>query len=375
MPKNNVIKGSDGRYRYRTTDANGDRVELRSRAREKKGAFLKRCDAIDKASKTVAYSQTFDDLFTLWMQDYVRAKCSKAYYTSCDQIYRRYVKPHIGHRELHKVKRKDVYDCMTRAEETGIAASTVKKVRLCISAPYAWAQNTIGLDIVSPTLGLIYRFDAADKKGRNRVIAPEDMQRILDAAKASKYENYFHILAMTGMRPSEALGLKICDIDLKNDVLHIRRGITAYGFSTLKTALAKRDLPISDTLRSVLITQRDSAAFTTKEGWLFPSADGTPSMNAVRHALCRILRQTAVYERGGRNHLKKISLITPAVSCSLYDFRHTFATRMAERNLNPKMLQLLMGHSDIKITLSYYIDVTDQMIGDAKEGMEKMINF
>lgn len=244
-----------------------------------------------------------------------------------------------------------------------------------MSAPYAWAQNILGLDLISPTIGMVYRFESKMKIDRKRVIEAEDMKRILDAAKASKYENYFRILAQTGMRPSETLGLKVSDIDLKEGVLHIRRGITMYGMSPLKTDLAKRDFPLSDTLRDDLIAQRNAVAFTTREGWLFPAADGTPKMNAVKIALNRILRQTEVWERGGHNHLKKLSLLTPAVTCSLYDFRHTFATRMAEKGINPKMLQYLMGHSDIKTTLSYYIDVTDTMIDEAKDGMEKMVNF
>lgn len=375
MPKNNVSKGKDGRYRYRTTDANGARVELRSRSGEKRSDFLRRCNAVDQSAETACYSETFDDLFTLWMAEYVKEKCSKAYYSTCAHIYEHYVKPYLGHLGIHEVKRKDVYECMTRAEKTGIASSTVKKVRLCVSAPYAWAQNILGLDLISPTIGMVYRFESKVKMDRKRVIEAEEMKRILDAAKTSKYEKYFRILAQTGMRPSEALGLKVSDIDLKEGVLHIRRGITLYGMSPLKTDLAKRDFPLSDTLRDDLIAQRKAVAFTTKEGWLFPAADGVPKMNAVKIALNRILRQTTVWERGGHNHLKKLSLLTPAVTCSLYDFRHTFATRMAEKGINPKMLQYLMGHSDIKTTLSYYIDVTDMMINEAKDGMEKMVNF
>lgn len=256
-----------------------------------------------------------------------------------------------------------------------VASSTVKKVRLCVSAPYAWAQNILGLDLISPTIGMVYRFESKVKMGRKRVIEAEEMKRILDAAKASKYEMYFRILAQTGMRPSEALGLKISDIDLKEGVLHIRRGITLYGRSPLKTALAKRDLPLSDQLKKVLLLQKSRVAFLTKEGWLFPASSGTPEMNAVRHALRRILKQTEVWERGGHNHLKKVSLLKPAVVCSLYDFRHTFATRMAESGVHPKMLQKLMGHSDIKTTLSYYIDVTDKMVDEAKKEMDRMVKF
>ena len=63
------------------------------------------------------------------------------------------------------------------------------------------------------------------------------------------------------------------------------------------------------------------------------------------------------------------SVTTPPVAFSLYDFRHTFATRMASKGMNPKTLQYIMGHSDISTTLRYYVGITDEMMEDAKQIM------
>lgn len=374
MPKNNIIKGKDGRYRYRTTNADGKRVEIRSKVNERKRDFIARCDHLDQTSETTMTTETLNDLFYLWLEEHVKIRCSKSHYRSCLYVYESYIKPYLGRHNLHEVKRKEVYEILTKADVSGRAKSTIRKIRLCISAPYAWAQNTLGYNVLSPTVGMMYQFVQKKDRGRNRVIAPEDLSRFLEAAEQSKYYNYFMILAITGLRPSEALGLQISDINLDKNVLEIRRGITIDGLSDLKTDLATRDIPLSNQLKAVLLDQRTRIAFATLDGWLFPSSSGRPEMNAVKIALRRILKQTEVWERGGRNHMKKIKLIIPAVECSLYDFRHTFATRMAEQDLNPKMLQALMGHSDIKTTLSYYVDTTKQMEAEAKAAMDK-INF
>lgn len=50
--------------------------------------------------------------------------------------------------------------------------------------------------------------------------------------------------------------------------------------------------------------------------------------------------------------------------------RHTYCSNMAKSGMNPKVLQYLMGHSDISVTLNTY---THLKIDDAKEEMEKLV--
>ena len=49
--------------------------------------------------------------------------------------------------------------------------------------------------------------------------------------------------------------------------------------------------------------------------------------------------------------------------------RHTYCSNMAKSGMNPKVLQYLMGHSDISVTLNTYIHLK---LDDAKEEMEKL---
>ena len=98
---------------------------------------------------------------------------------------------------------------------------------------------------------------------------------------------------------------------------------------------------------------------------------GTPTMTSVTSALKRIVKQTAKWATGGHNHQKKIKLLTPPIQCTLYDFRRTFATRMAESGMNPTSLKTIMGHSDITTTLKYYVDLTPKMKSQAQELLER----
>lgn len=56
---------------------------------------------------------------------------------------------------------------------------------------------------------------------------------------------------------------------------------------------------------------------------------------------------------------------------SVYQCRHTFCSNMAKSGMNPKMLQYIMGHSDISVTMNTYTHVKFQ---DAQEDFQKAIN-
>ena len=47
---------------------------------------------------------------------------------------------------------------------------------------------------------------------------------------------------------------------------------------------------------------------------------------------------------------------------SPHTLRHTFATRYIERGMNPKTLQIILGHSTIQLTMNLYGHVTDDVL-------------
>lgn len=374
MPKNRICKLKDGRYTYQVMGTSGKRMRINSFVGETKKKFSTRCNNLDRKATQDSGGTTLDALHEMWMRNHVSVHCSNAHYLSCERVYLEYVHPLLGNKEVEDITRKDVAEMLTFMETKGLKRSSISKARSAISAPFNWAIDTLGFELRTPTDGLVYRTkrtaeDEDTLTKSRRCLTREEVKRILQAASGSKYEEYFQILSMTGLRPSEGLGLQVKDVDFKEGVLHIQRGVTMYDMSPLKTVSGRRDIPLFPKLRETLQRQIEHVAFTTKEGWLFPSATGTPSMNALKCAFHRTLSQTAKWETGGHNGMKKVALLTPPVKCVLYDFRHTFATRMAEKGMSAKMLQTLMGHRDIQTTLTYYVDVTEEMKKEASNLM------
>ena len=167
-----------------------------------------------------------------------------------------------------------------------------------------------------------------------------------------KYRNVFLIQMYTGLRVGEALALTTHDIDLQHKKLNIHRTLTTdenghiiMGNKT-KTYAGKRILPIPDFLYPYIVEQMKIAnnQVNNEEKLLFKPHNS------------KYCRRSTI-----NNELKKIFKkefnITDISSHSL---RHTFGTRCIESGVAPVVVQRLMGHKDISVTLNTYTSVFDK---------------
>jgi integrase len=56
---------------------------------------------------------------------------------------------------------------------------------------------------------------------------------------------------------------------------------------------------------------------------------------------------------------------------TFHSLRHTFATTLATRNVNPATAQKMLGHSDVRMTLAVYTHATDEMQDAAVEALSE----
>ena len=54
--------------------------------------------------------------------------------------------------------------------------------------------------------------------------------------------------------------------------------------------------------------------------------------------------------------------------------RHTYGTRLNDAGVNVKAMQAMLGHRDIDITMQIYVDASENLISNAMDGYEEMIN-
>lgn len=184
-----------------------------------------------------------------------------------------------------------------------------------------------------------------------------------------KYYDGMYILFKTGMRISEFTGLTLSDIDMNNRTINIDHQLQKTGtlvyIDTTKTHSGNRVIPMQDDVyeafKRVLAARpklKVEPMIDGYTGFLFFDKDNKPMValhweKYFQHAVDK-------YNRIYRMQLPKI---TPHVC------RHTYCSNMAKSGMNPKVLQYLMGHSDISVTLNTY---THLKLEDAREEMNKL---
>lgn len=161
-----------------------------------------------------------------------------------------------------------------------------------------------------------------------------------------------------GLRIGEALALKISDINLEKNLVHISRTLTFDKNHKLimgefpKTFAGIRDIPIPRFIREEIINQMRLAE-NHKENLLFVNSQGN---YADPKNANKFLKST----------LKKVNIN----DITTHSLRHTYGTRCIEAGMRAVALQRLMGHSDISVTINTYVSVLNKY----KEAELKKLN-
>ena len=188
-----------------------------------------------------------------------------------------------------------------------------------------------------------------------------------------KYKNVFLIQMYLGLRCGEALALTIHDIDLRSKRINISRTLTTdenggiiMGNKT-KTYAGIRTVPIPEFIYPYILEQMRVAnnQNNNEEKLLFKPEDANYTNRAnVNSELKRILKS--------KFNINDIST---------HSLRHSYGTRCIESGMAPVVVQRLMGHRDITVTLNTYTSVFDKFKQNEVDKVNKyyldenLINF
>ena len=189
-----------------------------------------------------------------------------------------------------------------------------------------------------------------------RGLTIDEQKKLLNVLKTEdiKYSEQMMISMFTGMRMGEVNALEVSDVNFKTKTINVYKTVSrgTYGETTIskspKTEAGMRKLPMNDEVAQFF---KDCIGDKTK-GLIF-SNNG------------RIITTSQVNNHYSRA-LEKFEIIDDTIhgKVDLHSLRHTFASRCIEGNCPPKVLQKLLGHKDISVTLNTYTDVFDGYLND-----------
>ncbi len=246
--------------------------------------------------------------------------------------------------------------------ESGLSARSVEQAHVSCTLKQAMHWGIIGRnpsELVTPPRPRTREITALNRCQLNHLLA---------FTAGSRWHVLWVLLGTTGMRLGEALGLKWDDVDLAEGRLVIQRTLQRHPgrglvFAPPKTEKSRRTIHLSDAARQSLLRHRQSeedrrcqAKDWIESGLVFTNMRGGPvESGEINRALTRALQPA------GLPHIR------------VHDLRHTVASILLEAAVHPKIVQDLLGHSTIRLTLDTYSHLTPALHRQAARTMDLVL--
>jgi integrase len=208
-------------------------------------------------------------------------------------------------------------------------------------------------------------------------LTSDEVYKLIEVAKDHWFRPILILAVTTGMRRGELLGLRWDDIDLKKGVLHVRRTVNKYpgydlypGFEIIendpKTRASRRRILLPDVTINALKDQRvlqQAARVEAGEKWQEKNLVFSDQYGDFLNPL-RVGRHFhALLDKAGLPHMR------------FHDLRHSAATILLTMGVHPKVVQELLGHSTIAMTMDTYSHLLPSVQKDAVDKMNDTFRF
>lgn len=253
----------------------------------------------------------------------------------------KYLKPAFGNRQLNDIQTEDIQRFVVQVQ-TGAPNkhNILKSFRTIWKSAKAWGyvRHNPFEDIILPTMA----------KSEQRYFTEAELCRILSMAPEPDKTMYW-LLAQTGLRIGEVLGLTWETVDLENSIVIVQTSVARGKLRDreVKTDAAKRIIPISPRLAEHLSIYRTKLWQANDHNLLFANTAGNP------------WSASSFLDRRFKPFLAGLAI----PDAGFHAFRHASATILSRMKVPMEIRRARMGHTDEEMTLRY----THVIDSDARE--------
>lgn len=351
-------------YVFEVRDNQGKRVTFKKRGFKTKSEALKAEVAakneVNKGIITKPTTMTFGDYLNDWLRNRrdIREVTKKGYST----LIEKHIIPEVGRVKLVNINAMTIENLLSTIEEKGLSESFNKNVFKVIHKALADAE--LKLQIPRNPAALVSKPKVSKKEMFHW--SPDEARGFLAATSNHRLAIIFVLALHCGMRQGEILGLRMSDIDLKNNKLYIRNILNFKRELQVgtKTASGTRSISISSFVVDALINRirnseeekKNAGEKYKSEGFLICTKYGRPLPKHDCHKLWNRLLE--------KHGMRKIRF---------HDLRHTCASLLLSLGIHPKIVQERLGHTSYKITMDLYSHLMPNMQSDASDALEKLL--
>ena len=363
-----ISQRKDGRYQARFTNRFGKRQTIYGKTINEIRQKLRAEQYEDeKQINVVSSDMTLDEWFEIWMET-CKNNCRDTTRQTYRVTYNR-IKASLGWRKLSGL---NLIVMQQAINELKSDASRKDTKKLLVDMLNKAVDSDLLHKNVAKQINTVVSKDS--KPEEPRVLTIEETDLFLEAASHYRYFNAFSLALETGMRIGEIIGLKWSDIDFTNRTIYVNRTLVyiksddesspnynkwGFEFHEPKTDKGRRKIPMTlkayQILKKQLLWKRsiEVKGYEAPEGYedlVFTTTKNTPISPRDTTVVMKFITERI------RKKRPDFEPVTP------HTLRHTFATRCIERGMNPKTLQIILGHSTIQLTMNLYCHVTDDML-------------
>ena len=391
LTNGNVFKRTDGRW--------GGTVWFMDEIGERKRKSFSGTTKQEVGKKMTAYIENFNneietsieanktlrESMTNWLKVFKFPSVERTTYdryecTAINQIY-----PLIGNKIVGNITAADIKKVLNHWMNEGYAYTTVKKVHVILGDyfKYLTQQELIPRNpmnsapmIKKSNFYAIQEKEELPTSETITVFTAEEIEKLkAEASKAYgtgkklyRQAGAYILMLNTGLRAGEMLGVLNSDIDLKNRVIHLQRGVkvvnkrngtelldgsTEIKVGKLKSATSKRDVPLNDTAVQMIEQLRAEYYFGENSPLVCDENGNYTKPEVFRRRYHRLLESAGIKSKG------------------LHSLRHTFATNLVNgikqpdgtiKALTVKQVADLLGHSTTQVTEMYYVKKDTSML-------------
>ena len=392
--QNGESQRKDGKYEFKYVDVNGTRrsayswklvatdkvpegkrCELSLREMEKQ---IRR-DLEDGISTHTANSITLNELFDTYMSTKELKQSTRTNYM---YMYKNYVSNVIGKRRIGSIKYSDIkkfYNSLIL--EKKFKPNSMEIINTILHPVFTMAVRD-GYIRTNPSDGVMAEIKKSHnwEKPKRHALTEEQQALFIDFLTESKtYNHWLPLMTVflgTGCRVGELIGLTWDDCDFAEGIITINHNLVyrqqdsgkcEMHITTPKTESGKRIVPMFQAVRKALLQEKkeqmrngfNSTIIDGYSGFVFTNRCGyVHNPQTINRAIKRIYTacNEQEIERAKKEHRQPVLI----PHFSVHNLRHTFCTRFCENETDLKIIQEIMGHSDITTTMNIYNEATKE---------------
>jgi len=309
---------------------------------------------------------TIGDWLEQWLRDAAPASARPRTLLAYASVVRTHLVPALGHKRLRALSPDDISDYMNRKTAAGLKPRTVTNHHIVlrraleIATRYGYVEKNVARLVSPPRAD---RFESTP-------LTPDEARQFLKAAEGHPLEALFLLATASGLRQAEVLGLTWQAIDFDGEAIKVEKALARYGgefhLDQPKTESSRRvvALPsrVFEALRRHRVRQAEQQLAVgplwtgNKWGLVFATDDGSPIHDRyVREQFHRLLDSAGV--RRVRFH----------------DLRHGLATFLLAQGASMKVVQDVLGHAQIGMTMNLYTHVVPELRRDAANKVDDVL--